>query len=266
MSQSTPRVLPYRLLPALLCLASFLSPPCNADQLDGRALLTDAKLYFTAPVRWDSRDWMFVAGTALAIGAAHEYDDNVRAHFAGGSQAAPAGKDPKSTRDAVPALAIVGLTLGMSAILGDAAGYRETGSMLEAAAFTAVSSTILKLAAGRVRPNETAKVDDWRNGGDSFPSMHTSLTWAIGTVLAESGGDDYRWVRRALGYGIAGAVSYARVRENVHWASDTVAGAALGFATAQFVMGRRNPDSRESSFNVVPVERGMMLTYRRSMD
>ena len=38
--------------------------------------------------------------------------------------------------------------------------------------------------------------------GDSFPSMHVSTTFAVGTVLAESGGDNYRWLRRGIGYGL----------------------------------------------------------------
>src|SRR5258708_23520138 len=77
--------------------------------------------------------------------------------------------------------------------------------MLEAAGFSAVTTEALKFAAGRARPNETTRVDDWRTGGSSFPSLHVSAAFAIGTVLAESGGDEYRWVRRTLGYGMAGA-------------------------------------------------------------
>ncbi len=133
--------------------------------------------------------------------------------------------------------------------------------MVEAAGFTAVSTTVVKFAAGRKRPNETTQVDDWRNSGDSFPSLHVSEAFAIGTVLAESGGDDYRWVRRILGYGIATATAYARVHDNAHWLSDTVAGAALGMATAHFVMNRRDARETRSSFNVAPANGGVMLTY-----
>jgi len=38
-----------------------------------------------------------------------------------------------------------------------------------------------------------------------------------------SGGDDFKWIRRALGYGMASATAYVRLRENVHCLSDTVA-------------------------------------------
>ena len=58
-------------------------------------------------------------------------------------------------------------------------------------------------------------------------------------MFAESGSDDYRWLRRFIGYGAAGATGYLRLHDNAHWLSDVVAGAALGIATAHFSMNRR---------------------------
>jgi membrane-associated phospholipid phosphatase len=142
-------------------------------------------------------------------------------------------------------------------------GYYETGTMLEAGALTAASTMLLKYSLGRERPYETTDADSWFSGGDSFPSAHASLAFAIGTVFAESGSDRYRWIRRALGYGAAGATVYWRVRDNAHWGSDVVAGAALGFSTAQFVMNRRDHHSarRTATTTLLPVEDGLLLTY-----
>ena len=251
-------------LPWLLLVAGvWLSMPCAAEPLDGHALLEDTKLYFTAPLRWDQHDWLYFGGTLVAIGVAHEYDDNVRAHFATGSNATLDGTDPNSARDAVPAAAMVVGTWAFAALLDDRDGYEEGREMLEAAGFSAISTTLFKLAAGRKRPNETTQVDEWFQGGDSFPSLHVSATFAIGTVLAESGGNRYRWVRRVLGYGLATATAYARLHDNVHWLSDTVAGAALGIATAHFVMNRGDERAQRSAFMVVPAYGGVMLTYTR---
>jgi membrane-associated phospholipid phosphatase len=228
------------------------------------SVLEDAGLYFTAPLRWDEKDWLYFGGSLLAIGAAHEYDANVRDHFATGARAVLDGKDRHSTRDAAPAAAVVAATFAFAALTRDPDGYSETWSMVEAGGFSAVSATLLKFAAGRRRPNETTQVDDWSNGGSSFPSLHVSAAFAIGTVLAESGGDDFRWIRRTLGYGVGLATAYARVHDNVHWLSDTVAGAALGVATAHFVMNRRYGNRREPAVMVVPVSGGLMLTYSAS--
>jgi membrane-associated phospholipid phosphatase len=246
---------------ALLIACVSLSAPCAAAPLNGHALLEDTKLYFTAPVRWDGNDWLYFGGTIVAIGVAYQFDDNVRAHFATSSSAALDGSDPNSLRDAAPAAAMLVGTWAFAAILDDRDGYEEGGEMLEAAGLTALSTTLLKFAAGRMRPNETTQVDDWFQGGDSFPSMHVSATFAIGTVLAESGGDEYRWLRRALGYGLASATAYARIHDNVHWLSDTVAGAALGIATAHFTMHRGDARAHRSAFMVVPANGGLLLTY-----
>jgi membrane-associated phospholipid phosphatase len=119
---------------------------------------------------------------------------------------------------------------------------------------------VAKYAAGRERPNVTADSNAWRAGGDSFPSMHATAAFAIGTVLAESGNDEYRWMRRALGYGLGVATSYQRLNHNQHWLSDTVAGAALGWASARFVLNRR--DEREQGMHVfvAPTDGGAMVS------
>lgn len=251
----------YRLLRspvALLAVILFACPSSHAGQLDARAALEDAELYFTSPLRWDARDWTYFGATALAIATAHEYDDNVRAHF--GATVASGNKDPHSTRDWAPAAAMVGLTWAAATLLDDRDGYSEGKAMIEAATFTAVTTEVLKFAAGRRRPYETSRVDDWRDSGSSFPSSHASITFAIGAVLAESGNEDFRWVRRVIGYGTASAVAYSRVHDGAHWLSDTVAGAALGIATGRFVTHRADERSRPYAFGVQPTQHGAMLT------
>jgi membrane-associated phospholipid phosphatase len=248
----------HRTLRSLVLL--LMCGSCNASPLDARAAVKDAGLYFTAPLRWDAQDWAWFGGAALAIAAAHEYDDNVRAHF--GATVATASKDPHSTRDWAPAAAMVGLTWASATLLDSRDGDEEGKAMVEAAAFSAVTTEVLKRAAGRRRPFETDRVDDWRNSGSAFPSSHASLTFAIGTVLAESGNEDFRWMRRVLGYGAASAVAYSRVHDGAHWLSDTVAGAALGIATGRFVSHRADQRSQYHAFSVQPTEHGAMLTYR----
>jgi PAP2 superfamily len=229
---------------------------CHAEDFGPHDVLDDAKLYFTAPIRWDSRDWLYFGGALAVIGAAHQFDGNVRRHFAVGSRAVLDGNDKNSVRDAIPAAAAVAGTWVFATVLDEPSGRVEAYTMLEAAGFSAVTTEALKYAAGRARPNETTRVDDWRTGGSSFPSLHSSAAFAIGTVLAESGSDDVRWIRRVLGYGLAGATAYVRVRDNVHWTSDTVAGAAIGIATAHFTMNRREERARRWDLSVAPMNGG----------
>ena len=254
-------------LKASLGLAAVLSwTGCLAGNLEARGILEDTKLYFTAPLRWDTTDWTYFGGALLAVGIAHEYDDDVRNHFVNGSHAAAPGKDPNSTKDALPAAALLGGTFAAALLTRDSAGYSESWSMVEASALSGVTGLAMKYAFARERPNDTNRVDGWFENGDSFPSMHTTVAFAIGTVLAESGNDRYRWLRRALGYGVAGGTAYLRTRDNVHWLSDTVAGAALGMASAHFVMNRRDDSRRRTSVVFMPIGDGVMLSFSAPLD
>jgi len=251
------------LLLACACAPALLLPQVSdAQAVQPREALEDARLYFTAPLRWDGRDWLEFGGTLVAIGVIHEFDDDVREHFAD-ADAPLDGEDPNNLDDALPAAVMLAGTWLLAGIVDEPDGWREVGSMIQATAFTAVSTEILKLSFGRQRPNETTDPDQWFESGDSFPSRHVSVAFAIGTVLAESGDDRYRWARRFLGYGLAGTTAWLRMDHNQHWASDVAAGAALGLSTARFVMNRREVSPDKTVFAIAPGdEGGVMFTFR----
>jgi membrane-associated phospholipid phosphatase len=223
--------------------------------------LEDTKLYFTSPLRWDEEDWLYFGGALIAIGAAHSFDERVRDHFATGSKAIlNGGEDKNSLRDAAPTVALIAGTGLYAAFLDDRDGYRETWSLIEAGAFSGATAEVLGYATGRERPDATTSPNEWGRGGDSFPSLHTSVAFAVGTVFAESGNDEYRWIRRIIGYGVASATAYVRTSENVHWLSDSVAGAALGIATARFVLNRQEAQDR-GALQFQPVKNGWLISY-----
>jgi len=233
------------------------------DNLSFQTVLEDTKQYFTAPIRWDAEDWAFFGGALVAIVASHQFDDKVRHHFESGpNDGLNGGKDKNSIRDALPTLALIGGTGFFAVVSGNSDGYRETVALLEAGVFSGITAEALGLAGGRERPDATTSPNRWRAGGDSFPSLHTSVAFAVGTVFAESGSDDYRWIRRFLGYGIAGATAFIRVKEDDHWVSDAVAGAALGLATASFVLNRQDRDDH-SALQIQPIKKGWMIAYAK---
>ena len=245
---------------ALIGALLFWPAGSSADSFTLSEALDDTKLYFTAPLRWDSQDWLFFGGSLVAIGASHEFDSRVRTHFATPNDALLNGRDRNSVRDALPAVALIFGTGLYASIIDDSEGYKETWRLLEAGVFSTVTGEVLSLAGGRERPDATSSPNQWRRGGDSFPSVHTSAAFAIGTVFAESGSDEYRWIRRIIGYGVAAGTGYIRIKENVHWLSDTVAGSALGIATARFVLNREN-DAQLQSLQFQPTKDGWQLAY-----
>lgn len=220
----------------------------------------DVKAYVTAPLHAKPRQWARFGITLAAIRVAYERDDDVRDHFVGAPAPDPS-HDTHDLRDAVPAALALGGTWLATAVLDHDDGRREAGDMVEAAAFSTVAAYALKEIAGRERPYVAGDSGNWRSGGDSFPSVHVTAAFAIGTVLAESGNDRHRVIRRVLGYGIAAGTAVQRMRHDAHWLSDTVAGAGLGLATARFVMGRRDTSNRRADIQVVPTDDGLALTY-----
>jgi membrane-associated phospholipid phosphatase len=247
---------------AAFFLASMVAlTDCRAQESSGlRAALNDTEQYFTSPLRWDVEDWAYFGISAAAVAAAHSFDSRVRSDFATGANGIlNGGKDKNAGRDAIPALSLVLGTWATAGFLDDEDGFSETWRLVEAGAFSSVTAEGLALAAGRERPDGTVSPNQWRKRGDSFPSAHTSAAFAIGMTFAESGNDDYRWIRRIVGYAIAGGTAYIRVKDNVHWLSDTVAGAALGTATARFVLNREN--GLHGNISLAPQKGGWVVSY-----
>ena len=229
-----------------------------------RAAIDDVEQYYTAPLHWDAEDWTYFAVAVGAVVAAHQADTTVRNHFAVGSHALLGAKDKNSTRDALPSVALIAGTWAAAGYMGDAEGYSETWRLFEAGVLSTATGEAMALAGGRLRPDTTISPDQWRKGGDSFPSVHASAAFAIGMTFAESGSDDYRWVRRLLGYSVTAGTAYIRIKDNVHWVSDTVGGAALGIATARFVINRENGGTAtqdRGELSLQPTHAGWTLSY-----
>lgn len=227
----------------------------------------DIKAYVTSPFRWDAHDWLYFGGTLAAVGLAHHFDAQVRDQY---SQAtASPHSSTYELQDFAPTAVLLVGTWGAAWVTRNSAGEREGWAMLEAALFAAGTGYGVKYLAGRERPSDTASPDQWRQGGSSFPSVHSTVAFAVGTVLAESGSEDsdeqYRWLRRVLGYGVGLLTSYERVRHNQHWLSDTVAGAAIGVAAARFTLHRREGNGGDLGIGVVPMSGGAMLTWSRQL-
>ena len=225
--------------------------------------LEDAEAYYTAPLHWNGRDWAFFGGALAAIAVTHHYDTQVRTHFDRGSSSPLGPKESGQLKDALPGAALFLGTWGYATLIGNHAGESEAWNMLESGGLSFVSAYALKYIVRRPGPADTTDPNHWFRGGSSFPSEHTTAAFAVGTVLAESGNPEFRWLRRTIGYGVGFGTAYLRMKHNAHWLSDTVAGAALGAATARFVMNRseQREEQDDSEISLVPVQGGVMLAF-----
>jgi len=83
-----------------------------------------------------------------------------------------------------------------------------------------------KVTTQRQRPYQGRGNGDFFSGGLSFPSEHSALSWSIASVIAH----EYPgWFTKFAAYGLASAVTLARVTAQQHFPSDVVIGAGLGW-------------------------------------
>jgi membrane-associated phospholipid phosphatase len=117
-----------------------------------------------------------------------------------------------------------------------------------------INSTIteqVKITFQRHRPNtgDPYNTFDWRDGSGfnrSFASAHTSNAFTTATVFATMY-KNKKWVPY-VAYGMASLVGISRVYHNEHWASDVMAGAAIGFLSAKAMNGIYNFASKRLLF------------------
>ncbi len=199
-------------------------------------LLEDQEAFLTTPFRMRAGNLFFLlpatAVSTLLVGS----DTAIEAHLPKGANTVK--------------MAVNASNAGMAALLGTGGGLflwgqftkdehkRETGFLAGEAAIDAyIDSTAFKYLAGRERPYTGDGRGSFFQGGDSFPSSTSAVSWATATVIAH----EYPGtLTKLLAYGTAGAVSAARIVGQKHWVSDAVLGSALGWYLGRQIYRARN--------------------------
>lgn len=121
---------------------------------------------------------------------------------------------------------------------------RETGLLAaEALVDSVIVATTLKGITQRARPFAGRERSEFFDGGNSFPSGHSTQAWAVATIIASEYHD--RRLVQILSYGAATAVSVARFTGQKHYVSDIVVGSVLGYGIGKYVYGAHH---RKSDF------------------
>ncbi len=199
-------------------------PPVDLKSLP-RNLFVDQKNFWFAPFHMTTAQWQWTVPLAFTGAALVASDTAIEKHVP---------TNPSTVSHAVTAsnaglAAMAGIGGGMF-LLGHFAHNdqeRETGILSGEAGIDAFLDTeVLAYAFGRDRPYTGNGRGQFFQGSDSFPSQHAAISWAIASVIAH----EYPGpLTELLAYGMAGAVSAARVAGQKHFASDVVVGSALGW-------------------------------------
>lgn len=153
-----------------------------------------------------------------------------------------------------PGLQVTGLELGQAAILG-----------------LAISSGI-KVFTGRMPPDFPEKTKDYsgdfrfgflRGGAfEGWPSSHTTIAFAMATILSELYPDNT--TLKICSFAYASLIGLG-VSTNIHWFSDAVAGAFIGYAIGKSVGSSfndlLNKSNKKHAYKLYVTPQGLSLTY-----
>lgn len=202
----------------------FTSPTVDIKSLP-KNLFIDQRDFWTAPLHFSHKQWEWTVPSLVVGGLLIKADNTIEKHV-------PTGKSTVSrastaSNAGLGALTAVGAGLFLLGHLQSDDQKRETGILAGEAAIGALAETeIFKYSAGRERPFTGSGTGRFFVGGNSFPSEHSSVSWAIASVIAH----EYPGpLTQLLAYGTAGGVSAARWAGHKHFASDVIIGAALGW-------------------------------------
>lgn len=114
---------------------------------------------------------------------------------------------------------------------------RVGGRLAVSLALAGVTTYMGKYTLGRPRPQQSLDSDAFApfSGQVAMPSGHSAAAFALATSLADD--IDRPWATVGL-YGMATAVAWSRVNDNLHWLSDITAGALVGITSAKLASGR----------------------------
>ena len=213
---------------------------------------TDSKAIVTSPARWQQNDWVklgiFVTGTASLTLADQSVKDYFQAHKTKTETYISANFLERFGAEHSILLISGIFTYGM--LTNKKRSVSTALLALESFALAGLLVRVPKNLIGRRRPDAwpPSTPSDWDGPfqGTSFPSGHTTASFAVASVIATQY-RDIRWIPIAA-YSVASLAGVSRIYDNKHWLSDVVAGAVVGTLVGNFVSHRTS----DSKLSVVP--------------
>jgi membrane-associated phospholipid phosphatase len=206
-----------------------------------RYIWHDQKAIWTSPFHTAKRDikwWLIFGGATAALIASDRWTTH---HLPNSPDQITAGTWGSRIG---AAYTLIPLSAGFY-FIGSKTGdqrFRETGMIaFETLIDANIVGEVLKLATSRARPLQGDGNGGFESASNpltsSFPSGHAITTWALASVVA------HEYPKPAVqiaAYGLASAVTIARVGARRHFPGDVLAGSALGWFIGDYLYGKRH--------------------------
>ena len=273
--------MPAGVLPFFLTFV-FLFPSVSYGQIDSLAYRPDLVRFadgvlftYSAPARWDAKDWVVLGGLMVGTSALSFVDQPVRTFWQRHDNRFLDGVERVGYHygKAYTAMAVTG-GLYVSGMIFKSEWAKETGLALGTSIFSSsLVMGVLKKMAGRARPGPAGDNMDFQPFDDSpafhaFPSGHSSVAFGISVVLARRVDSV---PLKVLFYSLAGTTAVGRMYADQHWASDVAFGGMLAWFCADTALSRLQANrfrtvrtKNRMVWKVFPYPGG--LTLRASID
>jgi hypothetical protein len=188
-------------------------------------LFIDQKNFWTAPFHMTETQWEWTVPVAAFGAAMIASDTAIENHVPTNPNTV---SHAKTASDAgLAAMGAVGAGMFLWGHVTNNDQKRETGILSGEAGLDAfVDTEAFAYIFGRDRPFTGNGKGRFFQGGTSFPSDHAAISWAIASVIAH----EYPGpATQLLAYGAATGVGVARWVAHQHFATDVLAGSALGW-------------------------------------
>ena len=220
-----------------------------------KALWDDSIYLVSAPARMTVNDTLVLGGTLATIGGLMAVDHGIRSGVQ--KNTSSSGRNVADGFNAIGSpLGILGLNAGLIAIgvtnwsyAGDSRVKDAALVSLESEVFSVGAVVAVKEIFGRARPDQGKGASHFSpfSSNDSLPSGHAAVSFATAAVFA----DRFEQPIPLIAYGLASAVALSRVYSDKHFASDVVAGGALGWIIGK-ALSARHPAS-DSTIDIYPL-------------
>lgn len=164
---------------------------------------------------------LFVGGAFAA--AAHSYDREVSFSLTGASASEPAFKAGAVLGGKEFQFGASLAAYGLGRATGNSRLAQVGGNLLRAQIVAQTVTHAVKYSVRRMRPDGSTR--------NSFPSGHTSVSFASATVLQR----EFGWKAGLPAYAVATYIGWSRVEHKRHFASDVLFGAAIGLMSGRAI-------------------------------
>tara|TARA_R110002072_G_scaffold180835_13_gene336852 strand:- start:434 stop:1423 length:990 start_codon:yes stop_codon:yes gene_type:complete len=240
--------------------------PKNVSILSTDYLLSypqNAWRIISAPVNFDTNDWLVAGGVAAATGLLMLADKEINDTWRDDIHSGPLD-DVLDAMEHFGDSQTVLIAAGAGYVVGELIGTErdKEAALLVAQSFllSAGLTQGLKMAFRRDRPDDSRDdqfsffSSDSSKTNSSFPSGHATNAFSMAAVLTNVYEPNAPWLGWVL-YPIATMTSLARINNERHWASDVVFGGALGYFIGRMVV-RYSPFRNNDSISLEPISDG----------